>query len=131
GERIPGIERHSLMVNGEQQMEKSGRYDRILKPQLQLIRGLFLTRIISCLGANHELLVALLLRVHTDRSVAGNAFRREWLVTDGVLAANVVRHRAADFIHLIQALWEECDSTSALGNHLQGTARGALFLLPQ
>src|SRR6185437_12514987 len=82
GERIPGIERHSLMVNGEQQMEKSGRYDRILKPQLQLIRGLFLTRIISCLGANHELLVALLLRVHTDRSVAGNAFRREWLVTD-------------------------------------------------
>jgi hypothetical protein len=52
------------------------------------------------------------------------------MVADGVLIADIVRHRAADFVDLIQSLGKECDSAGALGDDFERTPGtfGMLFV---
>src|SRR5215831_9400989 len=92
--------------------------------------GRLRTGIVTTLGANHHFAVAFGLGVDVDLAESAGALGIGRLVTDGVLIADVVGDVAADLIHFIECLGEECDATRAVGKNLQRFlgALGVLFV---
>src|SRR5579884_2546603 len=90
---------------------------------------LFLAGIVAAASADEKFLVGLRMGVHVNGSVSADSLRRTRSVGDGVLVANIVSNRAADFIYLVEGWREKCFSAGALGYQFERApgAAGPLF----
>src|SRR5208282_3333408 len=97
----------------------------LLGPRSRLASG-----VIPAFCANGEFAVAARTGVHFHLAIAALVLRRRRLISDGVLAANVVGHAAADGVNFVQRLGEESEAAGSLGHELQRTfgVLGVLFL---
>src|SRR5450756_203310 len=84
--------------------------------------------VIPAFRADGEFAVAARTGVHFHLTIAALVFRRRRFVSNGVLAANIVGHAAADGVNFVQRFGEESDAASSLGHDLQGTF-GVLWVL--
>src|ERR1700732_2411146 len=84
--------------------------------------------VVPALGPHHQLAVTLGFRVHADlpKTTAGSRIR--WLISNGVLIPDVVRHLPADLIHFVQRLRKKRQASGPLRDNLQRML-GSLGLL--
>src|ERR1700722_3523667 len=86
------------------------------------------TRVVAALGADGHLSVAFGLGLDVHRAKAPRTPWIRRLVADGVLAADIAGHGAADLIHFIKRPREKGDATGALRHLFQSTS-GAFRML--
>src|ERR1019366_4331618 len=91
---------------------------RLLRPRSWLGSG-----VIAAFRADGELAVAARMGVNSHLPIAALVFRRRRFVSDGVLAANIVGHAAADGVNFVQGFGEESKAASSFGHDLQGMFR--------
>src|SRR5208282_6892982 len=86
--------------------------------------------VIAAFRADGEF-AAVRMGIHFHFTISALVFRRRRFVSNDVLGANVVGHRAADAVNFVQRFGEESEAASSLGHDLQSTfsVLRVLFLL--
>src|SRR5260370_39833147 len=84
--------------------------------------------VIPALRTHCEFTVVARTGVHFHLAIATLVFRRRRLISNRVLAANIVGHFTADGVNFVQRLGKESETASSLRHDLQG-AFGVLRML--
>src|SRR5579883_2213686 len=126
---INGLSEH---ITGYERLLRSVKHERpMVKSKVKvLICGivLFLPRVVAAAGAHRQFSVPFGPGFHTDGAIASGVFGRRRLITDGVLATNIVSDGAADFVHFLRIFRQKGNAASPFSDGLQRPAGAALLL---